>query len=366
MVSFIETNPETIYTESLKRLENALGRNISQADPLNLLLSALVYELVVLKNDINYTANQNLLANATGQALDKLGELVGVYRLPAQPARTTLRFHIDNPKTFDIVIPAGTKATPDQKIFFKTTQEATIKAGDTFIDIEAECEEVGTIGNGFLAGQINMLSTPISYIVKVENITTSMYGTDIESDEHLRERIRLAPERYSNAGSKEAYIFHTKSVHQDIEDVSVFSPSPGVVKVVFILKDGNLPDTDMITAVSNHLNDEKIRPLTDQVIVESPIVVNYDIDFTYYILKDYEPLVLQIQEQVETAVNEYTKWQKTKIGRDILPEELISRLKAIKGVYRVEVRKPVYTQLNKEQIAIAQSVNITYEGVVDA
>ena len=135
MVSFIETNPETIYTESLKRLENALGRNISQADPLNLLLSALVYELVVLKNDINYTANQNLLANATGQALDKLGELVGVYRLPAQPARTTLRFHIDNPKTFDIVIPAGTKATPDQKIFFKTTQEATIKAGDTFIDI---------------------------------------------------------------------------------------------------------------------------------------------------------------------------------------------------------------------------------------
>jgi len=366
MLEFIKTDSALIEEQFIKAYENLTGRTLNPADPERLFIDVLVYVITILRNDINYSANQNLLAFANGEVLDKLGELLGVERLPAQPARTTLRFYTDSPKTFDIVIPQNTKATPDQKIFFKTTQEATIKAGDTFIDIEAECEEVGTIGNGFLAGQINMLSTPIPYITKVENITTSMYGTDIESDEHLRERIRLAPERYSNAGSKEAYIFHTKSVHQDIEDVSVFSPSPGVVKVVFILKDGNLPDTDMITAVSNHLNDEKIRPLTDQVIVESPIVVNYDIDFTYYILKDYEPLVLQIQEQVETAVNEYTKWQKTKIGRDILPEELISRLKAIKGVYRVEIRKPVYTQLNQEQIAIAQSVNITYEGVVDA
>ncbi len=365
MVSFIETNPETIYTESLKRLENALGRNISQADPLNLLLSALVYELVVLKNDINHTANQNLVANATGQALDKLGELVGVYRLPAQPARTTLRFYTDSPKTFDIVIPQNTKATPDQKIFFKTTQEAVIKAGDTFIDVEAECEEAGTIGNGFLAGQINMLSTPIPYITAVENITTSMYGTDTESDEHLRERIRLAPESFSNAGSKEAYIFHTKSAHQDIADVSVFSPSAGQVKVVFILKDGILPDADMITAVENYLNDEKIRPLTDQVIVSAPIVVNYNIDFTYYILKDYQPLVNDIQQKVNETVQEYVSWQKTKIGRDILPGELISRLKSITGVYRVEVRQPTYQALNEEQIAVANNISVNYGGIVD-
>jgi len=262
--------------------------------------------------------------------------------------------------------PSGTKATPDQKIFFKTIKEAVIPAGQTYVDVEAECEEAGTIGNGFLAGQINMLSTPIPYITSVENITTSMYGTDIESDEHLRERIRLAPESFSNAGSKGAYIFHTKSAHQDIADVSVFSPSAGQVKAVFILKDGQIPNADMITTVENHLNDKKIRPLTDNVIVSAPTVINYDIDLTYYILKDYQPLVSQIQEEVNKAVDDYVLWQKTKIGRDILPEELISRLKAITGVYRVEIRQPVYTQLTQEQIAVSQNINVVYGGVVDA
>ena len=365
MIEFVKTSPDIIYRESLKRLEKTLDRTIHQADPLNLLLSAIVYELVVLRNNINHTANQNLLAFATGQALDKLGELVGVKRLPAQPARTTLRFYTDEPKTFDIIIPANTKATPDQKIFFKTTQEATIPAGQTYVDVEAVCEETGTIGNGFLPGQINMLSTPIPYVVAVENITTSMYGTDIESDEHLRERIRLAPESFSNAGSKGAYIFHTKSAHQDIADVSVFSPQAGQVKVVFILKNGVLPDTDMINTVKAYLNDEKIRPLTDQVFVEAPAVVNYDIDFTYYILKDYEPLQKQIQEKVEKVVQEYILWQKTKIGRDILPEELISRLKAIQGVYRIDINQPVYTALSQDQLAVTNNISINYGGTID-
>jgi len=148
--------------------------------------------------------------------------------------------------------------------------------------------------------------------------------------------------------------------------VNVFSPSAGVVKVVFILQDGQIPNTDMINTVQNYLNDEKIRPLTDQVFVEAPQVINFDIDFTYYILKDYEQLQTQIQEQVQQAVNDYVLWQKTKIGRDILPEELISRLKNIAGVYRVNVTKPTYTQLNQDQIAVAQNVSIAYGGVIDA
>ena len=365
MINFVNTNTQALEKEIFTKYENLIGKNLSPANPERLFLETITYLITLLKFDINHTANQNLLPFAKGQALDKLGELVGVYRLPAQPARTTLRFYTDSPKTFDIVIPQNTKATPDQKIFFKTTQEAVIKAGNTFVDVEAVCEEAGTIGNGFLPSQINMLATPLPYITAVENITISMYGTDIESDEHLKERIRLAPESFSNAGSKGAYIFHTKSAHQDITDVSVFSPQAGVVKVVFILKDEQIPDADMINTVKAYLNDEKIRPLTDQVLVEAPQAVNYDIDFTYYILKGYEPLQAQIQQQVEKAVQEYILWQKTKIGRDILPEELISRLKAIQGVYRIDITKPVYTALSQEQLAVANNISINYGGAID-
>ena len=365
MIQFVDTNTTAIEQDVLKNYENISGKVLAPADPERLLLEAVAYLIALLKFDINHTANQNLLAFATGEALDRLGELVGVYRLPAQPARTTLRFYTDEPKTFDIVIPANTKATPDQKIFFKTTQEAIIKAGNTFVDVEAECETEGTIGNGFLPSQINMLATPLPYITAVENITTSMYGTDVESDEHLRERIRLAPEKGAN-GTAWAYIYHTKSAHQDIEDVSVFSPQEGIVKIFFILKNGQLPDADMINTVKDYIYHPKRKGLTDYVIVEAPKVVNYDIDFTYYIQKDYEPLQAQIQQQVDKAVQEYILWQKTKIGRDILPEELISRLKAIQGVYRIDINQPVKTVLNQDQLAVAQNINVVYGGAIDA
>ncbi len=367
MINFVKTNTAAIEEETIKAYEQISGKKLAPANPERLLLEAIAYLITLLKNDINHTANQNLLAFATGEALDRLGELVGVYRLPATPAKTTLRFSTDSPKSFDIVIPAGTKATPDQKIFFKTTQEAVIKAGDIFVDVEAVCETKGTVGNGFLAGQINMLSTPIPYIVKVENITTSMYGTDVESDEHLKERIRLAPEKGAN-GTKWAYAYHTKSAHPTIEDVSVFTPEElsAVVKIVFTLKGGKLPTQDIIEKVKNYIYHPKRKGLTDYVIVEAPTVVNFDIDLTYYILKDYEPLQTQIKEQVEKAVNDYVLWQKTKIGRDILPEELIARLKSINGVYRIDINQPTKTVLNQDQLAVAQNISVNYGGTIDA
>ena len=200
--------------------------------------------------------------------------------------------------------------------------------------------------------------------MKVENITISTGGTGTEDDERFRERIRLSLERFSNAGSKEAYVYHTKTAHQDIEDVSVFSPSPGVVKVVFLLKGGQIPDPQMIDLVQRHLSDEKVRPLTDQVIVQAPQVVNYDITLTYYVHKKNEALVNQIKQRVNQAIQDFINWTKSKIGRDVLPEELIRRVKEA-GAYRVEVQSPQYIQVNQEQVAHAQAIQVNYGGLVD-
>ncbi|RUM30014.1 MAG: phage tail protein, partial [Aquifex sp.] len=106
------------------------------------------------------------------------------------------------------------------------------------------------------------------------------------------------------------------------------------------------------------------RPLTDQVIVQAPQVVNYDINLTYYIHKKDEALVNLIQERVNKAVQYFINWTKTKIGRDVLPEELIKRVKEA-GAYRVEVLSPQYLQVNQDQVAQAQNVQISYGGIVD-
>ena len=326
-VKFAITDPVYYEKEMIRMYETLTGRILNPADPERLLINLKVYALTLLAIAIDYAGKQNLLAYATGENLNKLAEFYGVKRLPPRPAVTTLRFSIDQPLSFDVVIPKGTRATADSKVFFETTKEAVIPSGQTSVEVQAVCTTAGSIGNGYAIGQINKLVDPVPYITKVENTSMSMYGTDEEDDERFRERIRLSIERFSNAGSKEAYVFHTKSVHQDIEDISVFSPQPGVVKVVFLLKDGQIPDPQMIQLVEKHLSDERVRPLTDQVIVEAPQVVTYNITLTYYIHRKDEALVNQIQKRVNEAVQNFVNWTKTKIGRDVLPEELIRRVK---------------------------------------
>ena len=58
-------------------------------------------------------------------------------------------------------------------------------------------------------------------IVKGTNITLISDGADEEEAESLRERIRQAPEKFSNAGSYGAYRYHTLSAHQSIIDVAI-------------------------------------------------------------------------------------------------------------------------------------------------
>ncbi|SMO74494.1 Phage-related baseplate assembly protein [Balnearium lithotrophicum] len=366
MLNFVNYDSQKIYREILEKTEEILGRKIYPADPVNLLVSLLSYVVSVQNFQINDAANQNLLAFARGEALDRLGELLGVKRLPAQPSRTTLRFYINSPKTFPVVIPQGTEATPDQKIFFKTTKEAVINPGETYADVDAVCETPGTAGNGFQPGQINLLVTPIPYVVKVENITTSLYGSDVEDDERLRERIRIAPEKFSNAGSKGAYIYWAKTAHQDISDVSVFSPEPGKVTVVVLMKDGELPTDEIINLVRETLTDERVRPLTDLVEVKAPSVVTYDVNLTYYIKKDFVPLQQSIDRQVNEKVSQFVNETKSHIGCDVNPSRLIDLVMSIRGVKRVEVANPLFIPVSVESVAQAEKVEVLYGGAEDA
>jgi len=361
---FINLFTEDIEKETLQGIETLLGKKLYPASVERLFAEGFVAEIVRTIALFNYYAKQNLLRYAEGENLDALAELYGVKRLPAKPAIATLRFYIEQPLPFEVVIPKGTRVTPDGQLFFETTEEGKIEPGNTYVDIPAQCTTSGEVGNGFLPGQINQLVDPIPYVVKVENIATTLGGSDVESDERFRERIRLSLERFSTAGPRLAYEYWVKTAHQDITDVSVYSPQPGVVKVHFLVKNGELPSEDMLNLVRNFLNQDKIRPLTDLVLVEPPEVVNYEIKLTYWIHKQDEPLVGAIQDKVQKAVEGFITWAGSKIGRDVLPEELIQRVKEA-GAYRVKIDAPTYTEISRSQVAKASNVQIIYGGLVD-
>ncbi|SQD11414.1 phage-related baseplate assembly protein J [Escherichia coli] len=67
---------------------------------------------------VQEAAKQNLVAFAREPMIDYLGELVGVYRLAAQPATTTLQFSVDEALAIDVLIPAGTRVQRFRQRYF--------------------------------------------------------------------------------------------------------------------------------------------------------------------------------------------------------------------------------------------------------
>jgi len=363
-VSFANIDPTYYEGLLIDAYQNITNRTLYPGDPDRLLVDLQTYATALLAIAINETGKQNLLAYASGSNLDALAEFYGVTRLPAQPAQTTLQFSINQPLNFNVVIPAGTRATPDGKLFFATLQEGIIPAGNTSVSVPAACQTPGSVGNGYVAGQINQMVETVPYVTSVVNTATSMYGTDPETDDRFRQRIRLSMERFSTAGPTKAYKYWTLTAHQDIEDVEVFSQSPGQVTVVFTTTGGNIPDQDLINTVTTFLSQDNIRPLTDQVSVIAPTIVYYDINVTYYINQTDAAKVSIIQNQVNQAVQDFTNWTKSKIGRYILPEQLIARIKDA-GAYMIDLTAPTQQTLTIQQIAYANNVNVTYGGLVN-
>jgi len=362
-INFVEVNAQEIANTLIKDFETALGTTLYPGDERRIFLMQLLQVIVGLKNDINQSARQNLLRYATGEQLDALGEFYNTPRIPAQKAKTTLRFTLSSVQTSNITIPAGTRATPDGQLYFSTSKVLVIAAGQTYGDVIAEATEGGAQYNGFAPGQIKTLVDPVPYVASVENIDTSSGGSDTEDDDSYRERIRLAPESFSVAGPEGAYIYWAKTADVNIADVSVTSPSPGVVNIVVLMKGGQIPTQDILDAVLAAVSAKDRRPLTDFVQVSAPTEVNYDINLTYYISADRQAEEVALKAAIEAAVDQYKAWQSEKLGRDINPDYL-RQLMLNAGAYRINITAPVYTELEYDEVAKIRTTTVTYGGLI--
>ncbi len=365
-IQFVDADAQSIQNELIQAYQDKTGITLYPGDPRRIFLLQLVPILLGLKNDINYTGNQNLLPFATGDVLDALGDRINTSRLLAQPATVTMRFTLSTIQLNDVAIPIGTRVTPDGSIYFATTEELIIAAGATTGDVIAESTKGGEKFNDYVPGQINILVDPVPYVASVSNIDTSAGGTNQETDDAYRERQRLAPSSFSVAGPTNAYIYWAKSADVSIVDVAVTSPSAGVVNVYPLLKDGGIPDQTMLDKVLAEVNADDRRPLTDQVSVLAPTTINYDIDITYYISNDRSTEEATIKAAIENAggaIDNYEAWQYEKLGRAITPDDLLSKLYAA-GVYRVVATSPVYTVINPNEVALRNLKTVTYGGLI--
>ncbi len=361
-------NVSSIVNDMIAQFEAVAGKALQPAQIERLYINFSAFRESLVREAIQYAAVQNLVAFASYPALDFLGQLVGVARLAAQPAVAIIEFDLVNPLTVPLTIPAGTPVgSADGAVVFLTDQALTIPAGASNGTVSATCQSTGTAGNGYLAGQVNVMLAPNALIATAENTTQTNGGAAYETDDHLRTRIQAAPSRFSTAGPGAAYRFFALGVDSSITDVQVTSPAPGQVSVYVLIgpvaqpaaspNPNGIAGAGLLAEVLAALSADDVRPLTDTVQAYAVTEVDYAIDATVTLYADADPVTTEAA--VNTAAALFAANLAARIQRDIVPEEIIAAL-SVPGVYRVQVTSPVYAQLTPGQWANCTAINLTF------
>lgn len=377
MVSELENIPDVSFIDDLditdiqnqmvkdfeEKYEEITGESItlSKSDPYRIILNACSMQQIQALKFLDEMGKQNLLKYAETAFLDQIGAVRGIKRLEGNAAVTTLRFLLYEVRSSATAIQEGTRVNAGN-FYFATEEYAEIPAGELYVDVLATCTEIGEGANGLMPGEVNALVDSVPWIDSVSNITETSGGADEEDDDNFSDRIYLAPASYSVAGPEDAYKYFVKEANADVADVSVTSPSGGVVDIRFILKGGELPACDLIEEVKEYVSAKDKRPLTDNVKVAAPNTVEYGIVAKYWIPETKKSIATSVQKKIDDAINEYIVWQNSKIGRDINPSELIFKM-INAGAKRVEVQSPAYQDIGDTEIAQLSSMSVEYGGV---
>lgn len=182
----------------------------------------------------------------------------------------------------------------------------------------------------------------------------------MESDDDFRLRIAAAFEGLSVAGPTGAYEYHAKSADGRVADASAISPSPAVVTVTVLAREGDgTAPADLLAVVDAALNDEDVRPVADRVTVQSAVIVNYAIEAVLYLYPG--PEAEPIRAAAEAKLAAFVTAQ-ARLGRDIRKSALYAALH-VEGVQRVELAQPADdVVLDKTRAAYCTGYSITVGG----
>jgi phage-related baseplate assembly protein len=389
--------------ETIRRASGETGYRLPLASPERLVQLTEAAILAQVNHDIDKTGKGNLLYFADDSTVEHIGYLYGERgnRMAASYALTTLRYSMGIPRDVKTVIAKGYRATSDNKIFFATLKQAEIPVGELYVDVEAQCLTAGTVGDGIKIGDIKNMVDLVPFVVSVENTTVTNGGAEKEELETYKQRLRLLPESFSVAGPDGAYEFWARTASPGIIDAKVWMPEldmadfaaflapwgitdagafyealgnyyrdrgtgPGNVNITVLMKNGELPSSEILSHVSETLSPKTRRPLTDFVHVVMPEPVEFTVSVQYWIEIDRATEAASIIDAVDAAVDEYIEWQKSRLGLDINPDTL-HKLIMNCGVKRVEITEPVFTELKMHEAAQFGGVKtVTYEGLEDA
>jgi phage-related baseplate assembly protein len=173
---------------------------------------------------------------------------------------------------------------------------------------------------------------------------SALYGvirqTGETNDEALRFRTQIAPEGFSSAGPRGAYIFHALSATSDVLDADAvkYFDTLGRVQVhVYIIPRAGSDVATVLQAVRTRLAKENIGPLTDDVAVLAATPVAFNVEAVLEIGRGPSPSV--VVQNAQTALNKYLA-ERRKIGVRATVSGITAAL-SVGGVEKVRLASPL-------------------------
>lgn len=183
-----------------------------------------------------------------------------------------------------------------------------------------------------------------------------------EGDDDMRRRLQLALEAFSTAGPSGAYIFHALSSDPMVLDASAISPAPGDVVVSVLSRTGSgAAGAELLAAVEAALSDEDVRPLCDNVIVQSAEIVEYEITATMLFQPGPDPETVMAAAQ---AAAEAYAYEQHRLGKPIAISGIHAALHK-PGVARVDLVSPAANiAVSASQASYCTGIALTDGGVL--
>lgn len=159
----------------------------------------------------------------------------------------------------------------------------------------------------------------------------------MEDDSDLRLRVPAAFEGLSVAGPTAAYESHARSVDGRVLDVSATSPSPAVVVLTVLAREGDgTPPADLLNAVNVALNGESVRPVADRLSVQPAVISSYQVKATLHLYDNVAgaPCLAAASKAMAAYIAEQRK-----LGRSVRRDSYSAVLR-VAGVDWVELHEP--------------------------
>jgi len=156
-----------------------------------------------------------------------------------------------------------------------------------------------------------------------------------ENDSRLRSRVQMSLEGFTTAGTVGAYQFHALAASALVKDAAITSPVPGQVQVSVLASQGTgTADQSLLDTVATAL--DLVRPLTDQVVMQSATIIDYTVSATLTMFAGPDASV--VRSAAQTAVEAYVV-DHHRFGYDITLSGLYAALHQ-PGVQNVTITSP--------------------------